>query len=137
MATTHERSDRAVGPKVNASIGKRLRELRIERGFPQADVARRLGVSAAYVNLIEKGKRAVQLPLLWKALDLFGVELETFMASLGEARLEDSLARLLDEPLLRSLNITEEDLHVLSGEPKAATTIAALFNLYKNARGQL
>ncbi len=137
MSTAPERGERGAGPKVNASVGKRLRELRIERGFAQADVARRLGVSAAYVNLIEKGKRAVQLPLLWKALDLFGVELETFMASLGEARLEDSLARLLDEPLLRSLNITEEDLHVLSGEPKAATTIAALFNLYKNARGQL
>ena len=129
--------DRTPGTKVNANIGRRLRELRIERALPQADVARRLGVSAAYVNLIEKGKRAVQLPLLWKALDLFGVELEPFMASLGETRLEDSLARLLDEPLLRSLNITEEDLHTLSAEPKAATTIAALFNLYKNARGQL
>jgi predicted transcriptional regulator/transcriptional regulator with XRE-family HTH domain len=132
-----ERSERAAGLKANANIGHRLRELRIERGLQQADVARRLGVSAAYVNLIEKGKRAVQLPLLWKTLELYGVALEPFMASLGEARLEDSLARLLDEPLLRSLDITSEDLHALSGEPKAASTIAALFNLYKNARGQL
>jgi transcriptional regulator with XRE-family HTH domain/Zn-dependent peptidase ImmA (M78 family) len=123
--------------KVNANIGRRLRELRIERGLQQADVARKLGVSAAYMNLLEKGKRAVQLPLLWKALELYAVELEPFMASLGEARVEDSLARLLDEPLLRSLAITEEDLHTLSAEPKAATTITALFNLYKNARTQL
>jgi predicted transcriptional regulator/transcriptional regulator with XRE-family HTH domain len=123
--------------KVNANIGRRLRELRIERGLQQADVARKLGVSAAYMNLIEKGKRAVQLPLLWKALEFYGVELEPFMASLGEARLEDSLAKLLDEPLLRSLQITEEDLQTLSAEPKAATTITALFNLYKNARTQL
>ena len=123
--------------KVNANIGRRLRELRIERGLQQADVARKLGVSAAYMNLIEKGKRAVQLPLLWKALEFFGVELEPFMATLGEARLEESLAKLLDEPLLRSLQITEEDLQTLSAEPKAATTITALFNLYKNARTQL
>ncbi len=123
--------------KVNANIGRRLRELRIERGLQQADVARKLAVSAAYMNLLEKGKRAVQLPLLWKALELYGVELEPFMASLGEARVEDSLARLLDEPLLRSLAITEEDLRTLSAEPKAATTITALFNLYKNARTQL
>jgi XRE family transcriptional regulator, fatty acid utilization regulator len=123
--------------KANANVGRRLRELRLERGLAQADVARKLGVSAAYVNLIEKGKRAVQLPLLWKALELYGVELEPFMASLGEARVEDSLARLLDEPLVRSLNISEEDLHALSAEPKAATTITALFNLYKNTRGQL
>ncbi len=123
--------------KVNANIGRRLRELRIERGLQQADVARRLAVSAAYMNLLEKGKRAVQLPFLWKALELYGVELEPFMASLGEARVEDSLAKLLDEPLLRSLAITEEDLRTLSAEPKAATTITALFNLYKNARTQL
>ncbi len=123
--------------KVNANIGRRLRELRLERGLQQADLARKLGVSAAYMNLIEKGKRAVQLPLLWKTLDFFGVELEPFMASLGDAKLEDSLAALLDEPLLRSLQISEEDLLSLSAEPKAATTITALFNLYKNARGQL
>jgi len=129
----------ASGPptKVNANIGRRLRELRIERGLQQADVARKLGVSAAYMNLIEKGKRSVQLPLLWKALELFGIELEPFMESLGEARVEDSLAKLLDEPLLRSLAISEEDIRTLSAEPKAATTITALFNLYKNARTQL
>src|SRR5215472_12040824 len=137
MTMSQERSERTAGAKVNASIGRRLRELRIERALAQADVARRLGVSAAYVNLIEKGKRTVQLPLLWKALELFGVELEPFMASLGEARVEDSLAKLLDEPLLRSLQISQEDLTTLSAEPKAITTIAALFNLYKNARGQL
>ena len=123
--------------KVNANIGRRLRELRIERGLQQADVARRLGVSAAYMNLLEKGKRSVQLPLLWKALEFFNVELEPFMESLGEARVEDSLAKLLDEPLLRSLAITEDDLRTLGAEPKAATTITALFNLYKNARTQL
>src|SRR5580658_757547 len=117
--------------KANANIGRRLRELRLERGLQQADVARKLGVSAAYMNLIEKGKRSVQLPLLWKALELYGIELEPFMASLGEARVEDSLAKLLDEPLLRSLAISEEDLRTLSAEPKAATTITALFNLYK------
>jgi predicted transcriptional regulator/transcriptional regulator with XRE-family HTH domain len=123
--------------KTNANVGRRLRELRLERGLQQADVARRLGVSAAYMNLIEKGKRTVQLPLLWKALEFFEVELEPFMASLGEAKVEESLATLLDEPLLRSLSITEEDLRTLSAEPKAATTITALFNLYKNARTQL
>ena len=57
----------------NALIGLRLRELRMERRLQQVDVAKQLGVSAAYLNLIEKGKRAVQLPLLWKALALYGV----------------------------------------------------------------
>lgn len=118
-------------------MGRRLRELRLERGLQQGDVARRLGVSPAYLSLIEKGKRSVQLPLLFRALEVYGVGMEEFMASLGEPRVDDGLARLLDEPLLRTLNLSREDLASLSAEPKVATTITALFNLYKNTRGQL
>src|SRR6516162_3753771 len=122
---------------MNPNIGRRLRELRLERGLPQADVARILGVSPAYLNLIEKGKRAVQLPLLWKALSFFQVEMEPFMASLGEKRAPDALAKLLDEPLLRSLGLTDEDMADFSGEPRRTATLVAVFNLYKNARTQL
>src|SRR5689334_7616518 len=118
-------------------MGTRLRELRLARGLQQGEVARRLGVSPAYLSLIEKGKRAVQLPLLFKALELYGVGMEAFMASLGERHVDHGLQRLLDEPLLRSLNLTEEDLASLGSEPKMVTTITALFNLYKTTRSQL
>jgi XRE family transcriptional regulator, fatty acid utilization regulator len=121
----------------NANIGRRLRELRLERGLQQSDVARQLGVSGAYLNLLEKGKRTVQLPLLWKALSFFGIEMEAFMASLGERRAPDALAKLIDEPLFRSLGITNEDILDFSGEPKRTATLVALFNLYKNTRTQL
>src|SRR6185436_20171558 len=93
-----------------AMIGVRLRELRLQRGLAQADAARQLGISPAYLNLIEKGKRTVQLPLLWRALSLYEVDVEPFMASLGERRVDEGLARLLDEPLLRTLEITPDDL---------------------------
>lgn len=118
-------------------IAQRLRELRLERGLGQADVAKRLGISPAYLNLIEKGKRTVQLPLLWKALELYQVELEPFMSSLGDGRPDEGLAKLLDEPLLRTLDLDQEAIASLSAEPLAVTTITALFHLYKNTRGQL
>ncbi len=79
----------------------------------------------------------MQLPLLWKALSHFNVEMEPFMASLGERRAPDVLAKLLDEPLLRSVGLTDEDLVDFSGEPKRTATLVALFNLYKNTRTQL
>lgn len=79
----------------------------------------------------------VQLPLLFQALELYGIPVEDFMGSLGEHRVDDGLARLLDEPLLRSLNLSEEDLASISAEPRMVATITALFNLYKNTRSQL
>jgi len=123
--------------KTNAAMGQRLRELRLRRGLQQSEVARRLKISPAYLSLIEKGKRVVQLPLLFQALELYGVAVEDFMQSLGERHVDDGLARLLDDPLLRSLDLTEEDLASLSAEPRMVTTITALFNLYKNTRSQL
>ncbi len=123
--------------ETNAAMGQRLRELRLRRGLQQSEVARRLKISPAYLSLIEKGKRVVQLPLLFQALELYGVAVEEFMTSLGERRVDDGLARLLDDPLLRSLNLSEEDLASISAEPRMAATITALFNLYKNTRGQL
>jgi predicted transcriptional regulator/DNA-binding XRE family transcriptional regulator len=123
--------------ETNAAMGHRLRELRMRRGLQQSEVARRLQISPAYLSLIVKGKRVVQLPLLFQALELYGVAVEDFMRSLGERRVDDGLARLLDEPLLRSLNLSEQDLQSISAEPRMVTTITALFNLYKNTRSQL
>lgn len=118
-------------------MGQKLRELRLVRGIAQGEMARRLGISPAYLSLIEKGVRSVQLPILWRALEAYGVSMEAFMASVGETRVDDALRSLLDEPLLRSLELREEDVALLSRDPKAITTITALFNLYKTTRSQL
>src|SRR5262245_28559561 len=121
----------------NVLIGQRLRQLRMDRTLRQSDVAKQLGVSPAYLNLIEKGKRTIQFPLLWKALELLGQDLETFMSARAERRPDDALAKLLDDPLAKSLDLDQDDVARLQAEPKAATTIAALFHLYKNTRAQL
>jgi len=122
---------------LNATVGARLRGLRLKRGIKQTDTARDLGVSPAYLNLIEKGKRVMPFPLLWKALRYFEQDPEQFMSSLGQGPVDETLAKLLDEPLLKSLDIDSESLESLSAEPKLAGTVAALFNLYKNTRHQL
>ncbi|GMU60646.1 MAG: XRE family transcriptional regulator [Myxococcaceae bacterium] len=122
---------------LNANVGHRLRALRLSKNVKQADAAKALGVSPAYLNLIEKGKRVTPFPLLWKALRFFEVDPETFMSQLGEGRVDQALAALLDEPLLKSLDLDQDALHSLSAEPKLAGTVAALFNLYKNTRSQL
>ena len=54
----------------------RLRVLRAERGWSQADLAERLQVSRQSVNAIETGKYDPSLPLAFKIARLFGLPIE-------------------------------------------------------------
>ena len=54
----------------------RVRELRAERGWSQADLAEHLDVARQSVNAIETGKYDPSLPLAFKIARLFGQSIE-------------------------------------------------------------
>jgi len=57
-------------------VKNRLRVLRAERNWSQADLAQRLEVSRQSVNAIETGKFDPSLPLAFKLARLFGTTIE-------------------------------------------------------------
>jgi putative transcriptional regulator len=57
-------------------MNNRLRVLRAERAWSQADLAERLEVSRQSVNAIETGKFDPSLPLAFKLARLFGATIE-------------------------------------------------------------
>jgi putative transcriptional regulator len=57
-------------------VNNRLRVLRAERQWSQADLAQRLEVSRQSVNAIETGKYDPSLPLAFKIARLFELPLE-------------------------------------------------------------
>ncbi|MET0399427.1 MAG: helix-turn-helix transcriptional regulator [Longimicrobiaceae bacterium] len=54
----------------------RLRVLRAERGWTQADLAERLDVSRQTVNALETGKYDPSLPLAFRIARVFGGSIE-------------------------------------------------------------
>ncbi|HVY89085.1 MAG TPA: helix-turn-helix transcriptional regulator [Hyphomonadaceae bacterium] len=54
----------------------RIRVLRAEKGWTQADLAKLLDVSRNSVNAIENGKYDPSLPLAFKIADVFGLKIE-------------------------------------------------------------
>jgi putative transcriptional regulator len=58
----------------------RLRVLRAEREWSQADLAERLEVSRQSVNAIETGKYDPSLPLAFKLARLFGTTIEAIFS---------------------------------------------------------
>jgi putative transcriptional regulator len=57
-------------------VKNRLKELRAERGWSQAELAERLDVARQSVNAIETGKYDPSLPLAFKIARLFGQSIE-------------------------------------------------------------
>jgi len=62
--------------KTQRSMKNRLKALRSERGWKQAELAERLDVSRQSVNAIETGKYDPSLPLAFKIARVFGLPIE-------------------------------------------------------------
>ena len=57
-------------------LGSKVRQLRRDRGWTQAEVAEKLGISASYMNLIEHDQRPLTAALLLKSAQVFNVDLD-------------------------------------------------------------
>lgn len=64
----------------------RLRVLRAERAWSQAELASRLAVSRQTVNAIETGKYDPSLPLAFAIAELFGQPIEAIFGPNGGPR---------------------------------------------------
>ena len=71
----YRRAGTSAGAAALPLVQNRLRDLRGERGWSQAELAARLGVSRQTVNALEVGKYDPSLPLAFLAR-LFGCAIE-------------------------------------------------------------
>ena len=79
-------------------VGPRLRALRRERKQTQAEMARQLGISATYVNLLENNQRSLSVQMLMAISDGYGVDWRDLVRDEGATRLAD-LRNALQDPL--------------------------------------
>jgi predicted transcriptional regulator/transcriptional regulator with XRE-family HTH domain len=79
-------------------IGPRLRQLRREHKQTQAQMAKTLGVSTAYVNLLEHNQRSLSVQMLMSLADAYGVDWRDLIKDESAHRLAD-LRGILRDPL--------------------------------------
>ncbi|MFC3087553.1 helix-turn-helix domain-containing protein [Tabrizicola soli] len=103
-------------------IGPHLRRLRLERGETQGGMARKLGISASYVNLLENNERSVSVQVLLRLFESYGVDWREIMDEDGASQLADLRAALLD-PIFD----TRPDLPQLRAALVHAPDLAAAF----------
>ena len=82
-------------------IGPRLRQLRRDSGQTQAQMAEKLGISPAYVNLLEKNQRSLSVQVLMALSDQYNVDWRDVVLEKNTTVLSD-LRNLLQDPLFSS-----------------------------------
>jgi len=111
---------------LSSILGTRIRQRRREVGTTQAELAKKVGISPSYLNLIEWNKRRIAGPLLGKiaaALDISLSELD----DISERRLSITLGEIAHLPALGGLGVEEERINELIGRfPGWARGIAGL-----------
>jgi len=114
----------------NAVIGYRIREQRKRMGLTQAGLARELGISASYLNLIEANKRAAGGKLvnrLARALDLD----VAVLTGAAEQRLRDDLRELPMDPVFRHINLEPNFAdEIVARNPDWARMMLTLYRAY-------
>lgn len=64
----------------------RLRQARDELGFKQKDLAAKLGISAMYLGMMERGDQPLSVPVASKMQDLFGISASWLLLGTGSMR---------------------------------------------------
>ncbi len=120
-------------PKDASKLGARVREMRKSRGLTQVELARRLEISASYLNLIEHQQRSLTAPLLLRLAKEFELDLAAFAAD-GDDQLMPDLAEVLSDPVFSSGAPTQAELRdFVDASPELARRLVQLFRAYKEA----
>lgn len=109
-----------------AILGPRIRQRRRSLGITQVDLARRIGISASYLNLIERNKRPVAGLLLRRTAAALGIGLDELDGA-AERRLLDALQEIAAAPDFAALGVETHATGELIGRyPGWAQALAAL-----------
>ena len=109
-------------------LGARLKRLRRERGLNQSQMADELGISASYLNHLERNQRPVTAGILLRLAESFDVDVKAFAAESTEAAGTNQLTEIFSDPILADLGVSRSELaELVDNAPSVADGIARLY----------
>lgn len=113
-------------------VGTQLRQLRREHNQSQAQMAKSVGVSTAYINLLENNQRSLSVKVLMSIADAYGVDWRALIQD-GSDRLLADLRTTIQDPLFNSGQPDIQELRLaVDHAPKLVENFLQLYRIHSN-----
>jgi len=113
-------------------LGARLKRLRRDRGVNQSRMADELGISASYLNHLERNQRPVTAGILLRLAEAFDIDIKAFATEGGDPAGAQQLGEIFSDPMLADLGISRYELVELADNaPAVADGIARLYTAFR------
>ena len=117
--------------QIDLQIGHKIKTKRRKLGITQANLSKKLSISPSYLNLIESGKRKVNVDLLLKLANELNIEISDISKKI-DTNLYQNLMDLLCDNLFEDLDITNFDIkELINTNPLIAKALVKLGDNYK------
>ena len=117
--------------QIDLQIGHKIKSKRRKLGISQVDMAKKLYISPSYLNLIESGKRKINVDLLLKLSNELGIEMSD-ISKKTDTNLYQNLMDVLGDNLFEDLDITNFDIkEIVNTNPLIAKALVKLGDNYK------
>jgi hypothetical protein len=117
--------------QIDLQIGHKIKRKRRKLSITQSDLAKKLSISASYLNLIESGKRKINVDLLLKLVNELKIEISD-ISKKSDTNLYQNLMDLLGDNLFEDLDITNFDIkELVNTNPLIAKALIKLGDNYK------
>jgi len=117
--------------QIDLQIGNKIKTKRRKLGITQANLSKKLSISPSYLNLMESGKRKINLDLLLKISNELNVDISDISKKI-DTNLYQNLMDLLGDNLFENLDITNFDVkELINTNPLIAKALVKLGDNYK------
>ena len=126
-----------INKEITANIGIVIRRLRREKGITQKQLSIELGISVAYINLIENNRRDITVPLLIKVAKLFNIELSDLTSDYNK-QLNSDLMDIFSDTLFEEQDLKNIDVKEFAmNSPIVGDAVRTLYQKYLQNRKDL
>ncbi len=117
--------------------GAKLKSLRAQHKLTQGELAKRLDISASYVNQLESNQRPLTASVMLAMAESFGLDLSALMTD-GSDRLLADLREALADPLFGDQAPSLQELKTVStNAPDMARSLLRLYETYRQTSERL